>query len=176
MVTAAHSDNGRNQLTCIEKDKPKNNNKIRQREKNEPIFQFLLSFFLVQPLFCSNNYHCDCHRRPSQRPPAMHAASPLTPLPPPPSIIILIVMIKIIISIHHVAASNTLLLPPPPPQCRRIFKCAAATDKITLPPSFRLRRQAGRRHRAPPAATSANVRQPQCYHCLQNKLKRITIN
>ncbi len=33
MVTAAHSDNGRNQLTCIEKDKPKNNNKIRQHEK-----------------------------------------------------------------------------------------------------------------------------------------------
>jgi hypothetical protein len=27
MVTAAHSNNGRNQLTCIEKDKPKNNNK-----------------------------------------------------------------------------------------------------------------------------------------------------
>jgi hypothetical protein len=33
MVTAAHNDNGRNQLTCIEKDKPKNNNKIRQHEK-----------------------------------------------------------------------------------------------------------------------------------------------
>jgi hypothetical protein len=29
MVTAAHSSNSRNQLTCIEKDKPKNSNKIR---------------------------------------------------------------------------------------------------------------------------------------------------
>jgi hypothetical protein len=51
MVTAALSNNGRNQLTCIEKDKPKNNKKIRQHEKNKPIFQFLLSFFLVEPLF-----------------------------------------------------------------------------------------------------------------------------
>ncbi len=51
MVMAAHSNNGRNQLTCIEKGKPKNNNKIRQHEKNKPIFQFPLSFFLVQPLF-----------------------------------------------------------------------------------------------------------------------------
>ncbi len=49
MVTAAHSNNGRNQLTCIEKDKQKNNNKLRQHEKNKPIFQFLLSFFLAQP-------------------------------------------------------------------------------------------------------------------------------
>ncbi len=65
MVTAACSDNGGNQLTCIEKDKPKNN-KISQHEKNKPIFKFLLSFFLVQPLFCSNNHHCDCHCRPLQ--------------------------------------------------------------------------------------------------------------
>ncbi len=84
MITAAHSDNSRNQLTWIEKDKPKNNNKIRQHEKNKPIFQVLLSFFLIQPLFCSNNYHCDCHRRPLQRPPATHAASPLTPPSPLP--------------------------------------------------------------------------------------------
>jgi hypothetical protein len=33
MVTAARSDNDRNQLTCIEKGKPKNNNEIRQHEK-----------------------------------------------------------------------------------------------------------------------------------------------
>ncbi len=78
MVTAARSNNGRNQLTCIEKDKPKNNNKIRQHEKNKPIFQFLLFFFLVQPLFFSNSHHCDCHHRPLQWLPAMHAASPLT--------------------------------------------------------------------------------------------------
>jgi hypothetical protein len=84
MVTAAHSDNNRNQLTCIEKDKPKKNNKIIQHEKNKPNFQFLLSFSLVQPLFCSNNHHCDCHRHPLQRPLAMHAASPLAPLPPSP--------------------------------------------------------------------------------------------
>jgi hypothetical protein len=54
MVTAARCNNSRNQFICIEKDKPKNNNKKRQHEKNKPIFQFLLSFFLVQPLFCSN--------------------------------------------------------------------------------------------------------------------------
>ncbi len=77
MVTATRSNNGRNQSTCIEKGKPKNNNKIRQHEKNKSIFQFLLSFFLVQPLFCLNSHHCDCHCRPLQRPPATHAASPL---------------------------------------------------------------------------------------------------
>jgi hypothetical protein len=84
MVTAACSDNGRNQLTCIEKDKPKNNNKMRQHEKNKPIFQFLLSLFFVQPLFFSNNHHCNCHHRPLQQLPATHAASPLTPPTPLP--------------------------------------------------------------------------------------------
>jgi hypothetical protein len=170
MATAAHSDNGRNQLTYIEKDKPKNNNKIREHEKNKPIFQFLLSFFLVQPLFCSNNHHWDCHRRPLQRPPTTHAASPLPPpFPPPLSIIMIIVTIKIIISIRHAAASNAPLLPPPPPRCRRISKRAAAMAKIALPPSCRLRRQAGRRHHAPAIATSANAWQMPRYHCLQNK-------
>jgi hypothetical protein len=170
LVTAAHSDNSRNQLTCIEKDKQKNNNKIRQHEKNKPIFQFLLSFFLAQPLFFSNNYHCNCHRHPSHRTPATHAASPLPPpFPPPPSIIIVIMTIKIIISIRNAAASNALLLPPPPPCCHRISKRAAAMAKIALPPNCRLCRQAGRRHRAPAAATSANVRQPPRHHCLQNK-------
>jgi hypothetical protein len=81
MVTAAHSNNGRNQSTCIEKGKPKNNNKIRQHEKNKPIFHFPLSFFLVQSLFCSNSHHCNFHFCPSRQPPVMHAASPL----PPPS-------------------------------------------------------------------------------------------
>jgi hypothetical protein len=84
MVTAAHSDNGRNELTCIEKDKPKNNNKIRQHEKNNPIYQSILSFFLVQPLFCSNNHHCNCHHHPLQQLPVMHAASPLAPPSPLP--------------------------------------------------------------------------------------------
>jgi hypothetical protein len=82
MVTSARSDNGRNQLTCIEKDKPKNKNKLRQHEKNKPIFRFLLSLLFVQPLFCSNNHHCDCHHCPLQQLPAMHAASPLTPPSP----------------------------------------------------------------------------------------------
>jgi hypothetical protein len=170
MVTAAHNDNSRNQLTYIEKDKPKNNNKIRQHEKNKPIFQFLLSFFLVQPQFCSNNHHCDCHCHPLQQPPATHAASPLPPpFPPPLSIIIVIMMIKIIISIRHAATSNAPLLPPPPPRCCRISKRATATAKIALLPSFRLRRQAGCRHCAPAAATSANVQQTPRYHCLQNR-------
>jgi hypothetical protein len=40
----------------------------------------------------------------------------------------------------------------------------------------RLRHQAGRHHRAPAAATSAKVRQPPRYHCLQNKLQRNNIN
>ncbi len=138
--------------------------------KKKTIFQFLLSFFLIQPLFCSTNYHCNCHCCPSQRPPAMHAASPLTPLfPSPSSIIIVIVTIKIIISIRHAAASSAPLLPPPPPHCCRISKHAAATAKITLLPSFHLRCQAGRRHHAPAAAPSANARQPPRYHCLQNK-------
>jgi hypothetical protein len=85
-------------------------------------------------------------------------------------------MIKIIISICHAAASNALLLLPLLPQCHRISKRTAATAKITLPPSFRLQRQAGRCHHAPAATTSANARQPPRYHCLQNKLKRNTIN
>ncbi len=46
MVTAAHRDNGRNQMKCIEKGKPKNKNKIRQHEK-KTIFQYPLSFFLI---------------------------------------------------------------------------------------------------------------------------------
>jgi hypothetical protein len=92
------------------------------------------------------------------------------------TIIIVIVMIKIIISIRHAAASNAPLLLPPPPQCRRISKRATATAKIMLLPSFRLCRQAGHRHPAPAAATPANARQPPRYHCLQNKLKRNTIN
>jgi hypothetical protein len=47
MVTAAHSDNGRNQMKCIEKGKPTNKNKIRQHEKKPSSnirYHFSLSF------------------------------------------------------------------------------------------------------------------------------------
>jgi hypothetical protein len=47
MITAANRDKGRNQMKCIEKRKPKNQNMIRQHEKNKPIFQYHLSFFLI---------------------------------------------------------------------------------------------------------------------------------
>jgi hypothetical protein len=177
MVTAACSDNGRNLFTCIEKGKPKNNNKIKQHEKNKPIFQFPLFFFLVQPLFCSNNHHCNCHCRPSRQLPATHVASPLLPLFPPPlqrrnnqqSIIIIILSIKIIISIRHSAAANAPLLLLPPPRYCCISKHAVATAKITLLPSCRLRRQAGCRHRAAAATTSTAAQPPPRYHCLQIK-------
>ncbi len=91
------------------------------------------------------------------------------PFPPPPSIIIVIMTIKIIISIRHAAASNAPLLLLPPPCCGRISKRTAATAKIALLPSCHLRRQAGCRHHASTAATSANRWQPPCYHCLKNK-------
>jgi hypothetical protein len=81
-------------------------------------------------------------------------------------------MIKIIISIRHAASSIAPLLPPPPPQCRRISKHAAATAKITLPPNFRLRRQAGRRHRALAAAISANAWQPLHLPLPKKKIKK----
>jgi hypothetical protein len=51
MVTAARSDNGRNQLTCIEKGKPKNNNKIRQHEKTNPSLNSPSPFSLSNPFF-----------------------------------------------------------------------------------------------------------------------------
>jgi hypothetical protein len=84
MVTTARSKNGKNQLTSIKKDKPKNKNKIRQHEKTNPSFNSFSPFFLVQPLFCSNNHHCNCHHCPFKQPPATHAASPLTPPSPLP--------------------------------------------------------------------------------------------
>jgi hypothetical protein len=173
MVTAAHSNNSRTQLTCIEKDKPKNNNKIRQHEKKQthlsipsllfpcptPILLKQLPLQLSLPSIATTT--SDACSQPSH-----------PPSPPPPSIIIIIVTIKIIISIHHAATSNALLLPPPPPWCRRISKHAAATAKITLPPSFHLHHQAACHHRAPAAATSANPWQPPRYHCLQNEFKK----
>jgi hypothetical protein len=107
---------------------------------------------------------------------ASDACSQLSPpsFPPPPSIIIVVMTIKIIISMRHAADSNAPLLPPPSPRCCRISKRAAATAKIALLPSCRLRHQAGCRHRAPAATTAANAWQPPRYHCLQNK-KRILL-
>jgi hypothetical protein len=145
-------------------------------KKTNPSFNSFSPFSLSNPYFAQTitiaiviTIHCNDRQRCMQP-----ALSP--PFPPPPSIIIVIVMIKIIISIRHTAASNALLLPPPPPRRHRISKCAAATAKIMLLPSFRLHRQAGRRHCAPTTATSANAWQPLRYHCLQNKLKRNTDN
>ncbi len=51
MVTAARSNNDRNQLTCIEKGKPKNNNKIRQHEKTKPSLIYFSPFSLSNPFF-----------------------------------------------------------------------------------------------------------------------------
>jgi hypothetical protein len=41
----------RNQLTCIEKGKPKNNNKIRQHQKTNPSFNPPSPFPLSNPFF-----------------------------------------------------------------------------------------------------------------------------
>jgi hypothetical protein len=142
-------------------------------KKTNPSFNSFSLFSLSNPYFAQTitiaiavAVHCiDRQQR-------MQLALSPPPFPPPPLIIIVIVTIEIIISIRYAATFNAPLLPPPPPRCRRISKRAAAMAKIALLPSCRLRRQAGCRHRAPAAATSANVWQPPCYHCLQNKLKK----
>jgi hypothetical protein len=51
MVTAACSNDNRNQSTCIEKGKPKNNNKIRQHEKTNQSFHFPCPFSLSNTFF-----------------------------------------------------------------------------------------------------------------------------
>jgi hypothetical protein len=71
----------RNQSTYIEKEKPKNNNKIRQHEKTNPSLNSPSPFPLSNPFFCANSPHYDCHCRPTQQLPVTHAACPL---PPPP--------------------------------------------------------------------------------------------
>ncbi len=71
----------RNQLTYIEKEKPKNNNIIRQHEKTNPSLNPPSLFPLSNPFFCSNSRHYDCHRRPTRRLPMTHAACPLPPTP-----------------------------------------------------------------------------------------------
>jgi hypothetical protein len=85
MVTAARSNNGRNQLTCIEKDKPKNNNKSRQHEITNPSFDSFSPFSLFNPFFAQTItiaivitvHRNDCQRR------MQPALSP--PLPPSPA-------------------------------------------------------------------------------------------
>jgi hypothetical protein len=84
MVTAAHSNNGRNQLNCIEKDKPKNNNKIRQHEKTNPSFNSFSPFSLSNPYFAQAITFAiviSVHRNDRQQ--RMQPA-PSPPLPPSP--------------------------------------------------------------------------------------------
>ncbi len=71
----------RNQSTYIEKEKPKNNNKIRQHEKTNPSLNSPSPFPLSNPFFCSNSCHYNCHCHPTRQLPVTHAACPL---PPPP--------------------------------------------------------------------------------------------
>ncbi len=70
----------RNQSTYIEKEKPKNHNKIKQHEK-KPSLNSPSPFPLSNPFFCSNNCQYNCHCRPTQGLPVTHAACPL-PLTP----------------------------------------------------------------------------------------------
>jgi hypothetical protein len=79
MVMAARSNNGRNQSTCIEKGKPKNNNKIRQHEKTNPSFDSPSHFPLSNLFFAQTvaiaiviTIHPDDHQgrmRPALSPP-----------------------------------------------------------------------------------------------------------
>ncbi len=71
----------RNQSTYIEKEKPKNNNKIRQHEKTNPSLNSPSPFPLSNPFFCSNSRHYNCHRRPTWWLSVMHVACPLPPTP-----------------------------------------------------------------------------------------------
>jgi hypothetical protein len=79
MVMAAHSDNDRNQSSCIEKGKPKNNTKIRQHEKINPSFDSPCPFSLSNTFFAQTvaiaiviAFHPDDrqrHMRPALSPP-----------------------------------------------------------------------------------------------------------
>ncbi len=71
----------RNQLTYIEKEKPKNNNKIRQHEKTNPSLNSPSPFPFSNPFFCSNSCHYNCHCRPTRPSPVTHAACSLPPTP-----------------------------------------------------------------------------------------------
>jgi hypothetical protein len=67
----------RNQSTCIEKGKPKNNNKIRQHEKTNPSFNSPSPFLLSNPMFAQTvaiviviAVHPDDRQQPSPLPPS----------------------------------------------------------------------------------------------------------
>jgi hypothetical protein len=74
----------RNQSTCIEKGKPKNNNKIRQHEKTNPSFNSPSPFPLSNPVFAQTVaieivitiHPDDCQQcmRPALSPPQQPAA------------------------------------------------------------------------------------------------------
>ncbi len=66
------------------KEKPKNNNKIRQHEKTNPFLNSSSPFPLSNPFFFSNSCHYNCHRRPAQQSPVTHAACPLSLTPHSP--------------------------------------------------------------------------------------------
>ncbi len=71
----------RNWSTYIEKEKPKNNNKIRQHEKTNQSLNSPSPFPLSNPFFCSNSCHYDCHCRSTWQLPVTHAACPLPAIP-----------------------------------------------------------------------------------------------
>ncbi len=96
-------------------------------KKSKPIFQFILSFFLVQPLIYSNNYHCNCHCRPSQRPPGTHAASPLPPPSPLPR------QLSSSLWRLKLLSSYTMLRPPTHHCYRHHHHAAAASPNVLLP-------------------------------------------
>jgi hypothetical protein len=83
MVMTARSDDDRNQLTCIEKGKSKNNDKIRQHEKanlsfNSPCLFSLSNTFIVQTVAIAIviAIHPDNHQqhmRPALSPPQQPA-------------------------------------------------------------------------------------------------------
>ncbi len=75
----------RNQLTCIEKGKPKNNNKIRQHEKTNPSFNSPSPFPLFGPFFAQtvaiaivitvHPDNCQWRMRPALPPPPQQPAA-----------------------------------------------------------------------------------------------------
>jgi hypothetical protein len=74
----------RNQLTYTEKEKPKNNNKIKQHEKTNPSLNSPFPFPLSNSFFCSNSCHYDCHCCPTRQSPVTQVACPLPPHPDSP--------------------------------------------------------------------------------------------
>ncbi len=83
MVMAAHSNDDRNQSTCIEKSKPKKYNEIRQHEKANPYFNSPCPFPLSKTFFAQtvaiaiviaiHPDDCQKHMRPALSPPQQPA-------------------------------------------------------------------------------------------------------